>query len=496
MSETCNDDNTRTITENELHSARHMRLKLLEDPHRPAYHFVSPEGHALPFDPNGCVYWCGRHHMGYIYQERGVHYWGHASSADLLHWRHHTPSLSPTPDSPETGIFSGNGFVDMDGSRVIYLYHGVGAGNCIAWSNDRNLERWHKQEGNPIVPNAPDPDRADYQSWDPCGWIEGDTYYAVFGGKKNTVWKSKDLRAWEMCGPFLSRAYPGIDICEDISCPDFFPLGDKWVMVCISHRLGARYYVGRWENEQLHPEYHEMMSFGDNEFFAPESYTDGLGRRILFAWVFDRRTDEVRVPSGWSGTMSLPRVLSLGPDNRLLMVPVEELELLRYNRRVSRNLPIPENGEIVVPFDAVEENVLELVVELANNGAMEFGVKICCSPDDQEETVICYDVAQSRLQIDTTSTGSSTFLVRTPRAGTVRSTVESAPMRLDEEETLKLRVFIDRSIVEVFANDGRLALSRCIYPSIGSTRIKLYASGGGALASTVTVWDIMPTNPY
>ena len=223
-----------SITDDELHTARNVRLKLLQDRYRPAYHFANPEGLAMPFDPNGNVFWRGRHHMGYIYQERGVHLWGHVSSTDLLHWRHHAPSLMPTSDSPETGIFSGNGFVDRDGSRVLYLYHGCGVGNCIAWSDDADLEEWHKLEGNPIVPNPADPDTADHTSWDPCGWIIGETYYAVFGGAKNTVWKSADLRTWEKCGPFLAAAYPGIDLLEDISCPDFFSIGDKWVMVCIS----------------------------------------------------------------------------------------------------------------------------------------------------------------------------------------------------------------------------------------------------------------------
>jgi sucrose-6-phosphate hydrolase SacC (GH32 family) len=348
----------RTITDDELHTARHVRQKLLANPHRPAYHFVAPEGLALPFDPNGNVYWHGRHHMGYIYQERGVHYWGHVSSRDLLHWRHHPPALFPTPDSPEAGIFSGNGFVDKDGRRVIYLYHGVDHGNCIAFSDDRNLDRWHKQEGNPIVPNPADPETADYQSWDPCGWIEGDTCYAVFGGKKNTVWKSQDLRRWQMCGPFLASAYPGVDYFEDISCPDFFKLGDKWVMVCISHRLGCRYYVGRWENEQFHPEYHEPMSFCDNEYFAPESYTDDRGRRILFTWVFDGRDRAEQQRSGWSGTMGLPRVLTLAPDNRLHMTPAEELETLRYNPLTLENVTVPADGETPIPFTAVEDNVL------------------------------------------------------------------------------------------------------------------------------------------
>ena len=477
-----------TVSDEQLHTARHVRLKLLREPYRPAYHFVAPEGLACPFDPNGNVYWRGRHHMGYIYQEHNVHYWGHVSSIDLLHWVHHQPYLVPTPDSPEVGIFSGNSYLDKHGKRVICLYHGVDAGNCIAWSDDKDLARWHKQEGNPIVPNPTDPEKANHTSWDPCGWIHNGTYYAVFGGQKNTVWKSKDLRKWTMCGPFLAKAYPGIDLLEDISCPDFFKLGKKWVMVCISHRLGARYYVGQWKNEQFYPEYHEMMSHCDNQYFAPESHTDGQGRRILFAWVFDGRNDAARGLSGWSGMMSLPRVMTLGSDNRIIMTPAEELKTLRYNETAKRNVTVPAGGEKAIAFEAAADNVLELELELTGNAA-EYGIKVCCSDDGREETVIGYNVAEGKLKIDTTRASSDPLQA-------AKKSIEAAPLKLGRKEALRLRVFVDRCMVEVFANDGRLALSRVVSPSRGSTGIKLYARGGSAKASGVRVWDMMPTNPY
>jgi len=483
------------IGDDEIHTARYLRHQLLRDPYRPAYHFVAPEGLAMPFDPNGNVFWRGRHHMGYIYQERGRHYWGHVSSLDLLHWRHHSPYLLPTLDSPEQGIFSGNSFVDRDGSRVLCMYHGVDAGNCLAWSDDPDLERWHKLPGNPIVPNPPEPDKADHTSWDPCGWIHEGTYYAVFGGGKNTVWKSADLRSWTKCGPFLAHPYPGIELQEDISCPDFFPLGGKWVMVCISHRLGARYYVGEWKGEQLHPQYHEMMSYSDNEYFAPESYTDGKGRRILFAWVFDGRSDAVRTASGWSGMLALPRVLELGPDNRLLMRPAEELEALRYNPVVMGETAIPAGGEVAIPFAAVADNVLEVEVELSGEGAGEYGIKVCCAAEGQAETAIGYDAGEGKLKIDTSRSGPNRKKAKSV-IGTATGEVEAAPLKLAGGEPIKLRIFVDRCLVEVFAEGGRQALSRVVYPPAGATGLRLYAKGGPARARQVRVWDLMPTNPY
>jgi sucrose-6-phosphate hydrolase SacC (GH32 family) len=75
--------------------ARLLRERYLADPHRPGYHFVVPEGVHAPVDPNGALFYGGRYHRCYIYQHDGRHYWGHISSVDLVHWRHHPPALSP-----------------------------------------------------------------------------------------------------------------------------------------------------------------------------------------------------------------------------------------------------------------------------------------------------------------------------------------------------------------------------------------------------------------
>jgi beta-fructofuranosidase len=107
------------IANEQIAAARNLRLHLLKDRHRPTYHFVVPEDYAKPADPNGAMWWNGRYHLGYIYQDNGVHFWGHVSSRDLLHWRHHQPWLFPTTDSPEEGIFSGNGFINKQGEATL-----------------------------------------------------------------------------------------------------------------------------------------------------------------------------------------------------------------------------------------------------------------------------------------------------------------------------------------------------------------------------------------
>jgi sucrose-6-phosphate hydrolase SacC (GH32 family) len=467
------------VEASDIQAARRMREHLLADPHRPAYHFVIPEGYGMPFDPNGAIFWKGRYHLFYIFQDPRGHNWGHASSADLLHWRHHPTGLV-------SGMFSGNAFINKDG-RPTMCYHQVGQGNAMAVALDDELNAWEKLASNPITPKTEkgDPHHDKYRSWDLYGWLEGDTYYAIFGGERPAVAKAPSLGGpWRYVGDLMARAVDGVDIHEDVSCADFFDLGGKRMLLCISHRLGCRYYLGQWKNEQFHPEFHERMSWVDNAFFAPESLLDAKGRRIMWAWIFDQRGDRSRRASGWSGEMSLPRVLWLGDDGRLRMRPVEELRQLRCNEKAVENVAVEADKEVVL--DRIAGNTIELLVEIEPQGATQCGVKVCRSPDGAEQTLVYYDAADKKLKIDVTRAS----LREGPK------NVEAGPFELRQGEVLTLRVFVDRSVVEAFANDRQAAMRR-IYPTrADSVGVSLFSQGGAAKVRRVKAWDMAPSNPY
>lgn len=453
----------------EIETVRNFRNRLLADPHRPAYHFTIPEDYAMPFDPNGAIYWKGRYHLFYIYQERGVHVFGHVSSLDMVHWRHHPPALFPTPDSPEKGIFSGNCFVNKDGEATM-VYHGVGAGNCMATSTDDLLDHWKKLPTNPFVPEASP--HAPYRAWDPYGWLEGDTYYAISGWNRAGLFKAKGLDdKWAYVGDFLHHTVPGVDLREDISCADFFQLGGKRVLVCISHRLGTRYYVGEWKDEQFHPEVHERMSWVDNLYFAPESLEGPGGRRVMWAWIFDRRNATQRASSGWSGEMALPRELTLGPDDRLRMKPIDELKQLRYGEKSSGPFELAAGATHVL--EGVSGDALELLIEVEPRGAKKVGVVVRRSPDGAEGVPVAIDVERKKLVVG-----------------------EEAGPFSPEGETVALRVFVDRSVVEAFADDRQAALRRTYPRRADSLGVSLFAEGGPATIRRVVSWKMFPSNPY
>ena len=171
--------------------ARALREKILSDPSRPGYHFAIPEGVGMPFDPNGAIYWKGRYHLFYIFQDtrfgKNDHHWGHVSSTDLFHWHHHPTGLIG-------GMFSGNCFINKDG-RPTVCYHQVGQGNAMAVAVDDDLNEWTKLDSNPITPETKEGDEhhGKYESWDPFGWVDGDTYYAIFGGKHPGIAKCDSL---------------------------------------------------------------------------------------------------------------------------------------------------------------------------------------------------------------------------------------------------------------------------------------------------------------
>jgi sucrose-6-phosphate hydrolase SacC (GH32 family) len=451
-----------------IDTVRDFRHKLLADPNRPAYHFVIPEDYAMPFDPNGAIYWNGRYHLFYIYQKHGAHWFGHASSIDLVHWRHHPPALGPMPGDVDRGMFSGNCFVNKHGAATM-LYHGVGAGNCIATSTDPLLEKWTKLAANPIVPIAPEDPR--YRSWDPHGWLENDTYYAIFGGERAAIFKAIELDRWTYVGDLLHHTVPGVDLREDISCPDLFKLGGKDVLVCISHRLGARYYVGEWKNEQFHPELHERMSWSDNLYFAPESLAGPGGRRVMWAWIFDQRPKTERVASGWSGEMAIPRELSLGPDHKLRQRPIVELERLRYHHQSLGPISLAKNAS--VPLPEIKGDTLELLIEIENIDAAKVGVVVRRDPEGTEGTPAFIDFQNQALGVDH----------------------EAGPFAPESARAV-LRVFVDRGVVEAFADDRQAVVRRCYPRNPESLGVALFTEGGSAIVRRVEKWELFPSNPY
>jgi len=478
------------------------------DPHAPHYHFIAPEGRALPFDPNGALFWKGAYHIFYIFQDpdlpHGGHCWGHASSADLLHWTYHPTALAPAEGDPDTGIFSGGAFINKEGVPTI-IYHGVGAGTCIATAEDEDLIQWQKNSHNPVIPEVKegDPGWGVYNVFDPHAWVEGDTYYAILGGKvkphnlRDTAYlfTSKDLIHWQYERPFYNPHPHWTGEEEDCACPDFFPIGDKHALVCISHPRGARYYLGRYHEGTFVPEEHHRMNWPGGSCFAPESLLDDKGRRIFWAWVIDQRKGE-GIVTNELGVMTMPRVLSLDNKGRLRIEPPEEFAALRQEEHRIDNLPL-ENGALCL-LEGIDGDVVELCIEAQPPENGIFGVRVRVSPDNEEQTTITVDTEQNTLTVDTTETTVSDDIqqrypiIHGDTQADVR--VQEAPFELAAGEPLKLRIFLDKSILEVYAN-GRQCVTQRIYPSReDSLGTAVFSHEGDTTVYSIQAWDLASVN--
>ena len=423
------------------------------------FHLAHPgPGNAFPGDPNPAFDYKGRYHLHYIYRNRTGYVFAHVSSDDLLRWKWHPTVLAP----PTTGhgMFSGTGFYTKDGKPAI-IYHGQGSGrNWIQYPLDDQFNSWSDPEA--VLPKTADGKLAKIRHWDPDCWLNGKTYYALSGGGNPPLMKSTDLKNWTHLGDLLHKDYPakklGIGRNEDISCANMFKIGDKWMLLCISHRLGCRYYLGDFKDEKYLPEFHAMMSFGNNMFFAPESMLTRDGRRVMWAWL-------INVRAAPTGMQCLPRELELPKDGVLRIKPLRELVTLRYDEKKEEKISVKSGTDR--KLEKITGDAIEMEITVAAPLPKEFGISLLADADGKNGMSIVAGAESKTLMV-----------------GTIRP-----PFELKKNEDLTLRVFIDKNLVEVFANDRQAAVfaHRHIRKN---PNISLFAKGGDAAVKSVKAWKM------
>ena len=451
------------------------------------YHLMHPGGDSAPGDPNPAFYLDGTYHLHYILRQtwRGNRSFCfvHVTSPDMLNWSWQTTKLQPSFTGH--GMFSGTGFITKEGQPAA-IYHGQASQrNHIAIAKDRNLSAWEKPF--PVEPKTADGTDAEMRHWDPDCFLIGDTYYAISGGRHQPLSRSQDLRHWTYVGDFLRHELPDAAIGEDISCPNFFRLGDKWMLLCISHPFGCRYYLGDWdaENEQFVPETHGRMNWRRpdqsiyeteyRDFFATESVLTPDGRRVMWAWLVTLN-DEIHERT----IQSLPRELGLAEDYSLRIRPLRELETLRFAPTILRNLTVtpPERAHgstATARIADLDGDALELRITIDREQAVRkrFGFQLFAD-EDHEGLPILIHPETSTLRIGTTE-------------------APFAVANLPEGEDVELRIFIDKYLVEVFANDRQAVVGAHMdYQSANG--LSAYTYGDPTTIRQVEIWKLKSTN--
>lgn len=454
------------------------RKKLASDPYRPIYHFVSPEGNLN--DPNGLCYWKGNWHLfyqGYPPEDTRQH-WGHAISKDLIHWKDLPYAIYP---NPEYQCFSGATLVEEN--RVIAMYHGTRVGNMVAVSSDPLLLNWEKVTGQAVIPiksqtGFPLP----YSVFDPCIWKKDSVYYALSGGRlpegpggkpvrANFLFRSLDLAHWEYMHEFIKDDRFTL-VGDDGACPYFWPIGDQYMLNFFSHMSGGQYLLGDYDTKNdkfivTSAGKYNHGAVSPSGVHAPSATPDGKGGLII---VFNMNPGKPTV--GWNQIMSLPRHLTLISRDELGIEPAGDIESLRYNAKHIGSMNLPANKELVLK--GISGNAMEIVAEIDPKNSQMVELNVLRSTDKEEFTRIIFfkekgfnKGRQSNPGPSIVNVNYSYISIESSYSSTLPDVRTRAPetgaLLINPNETLKLRIFIDKSVVEVFAN-GKQCVAMRIYP--------------------------------
>ncbi len=481
------------------------RKELLKHPHYPIYHFSSAENRHN--DPNGLCFWQGRWHLfyqGYPFKDKSTH-WGHAVSEDLVHWRDLPYALYP---GPELRCFSGNCWVEED--RVIAFYPGIGSGKMVATSTDPLLLNWEKLGGKPVIPlEKPG------GGGDGFIWKENDTYYALSSGKKTNeptgkflrnvdLLRSKNLTDWEFMHSFIENDIYA-QVGDDGSCPYFLPIGkDKYIFLHFSHKRGSQYIVGDYDRKR-----HKFidtdggaLTFSpvrNGGLHAPSAFVNPNGDGSVIAiW----NVNQAKETEGFNQCMSLPRKLTWNEKDLFSPLGIEpygDIESLRGEKITVDAQTLPANEEVVL--DSIQGNAMEMELEIdpMKSGVVELNV--LRSPDGKEKTRILLMKGRGIRRAETLAqirkkgmNYDSVVILDVTQASTSSDVIpripETAAVFLEKNENFKLRVFVDKSIVEVFVN-GKQAIACRTYPDRkDSTGVSLIARGSDAQLVNFSAWQM------
>ena len=474
------------------------RKKQAGEPHRPIYHYVNPEGRLN--DPNGLCFWRGRWHMFYqaYPPEDPRQHWGHAVSDDLVHWRDLPLAIYP---NPEDKCFSGSAFVEDD--RVIAIYHGIKTGTMVAVSSDPLLLNWEKVTGNAVIPlRKPDEPPLAYNIFDPCIWKNDGTYYALTAGtlpdgpggkavRAEFLHRSKDLAKWEYLHPFLEDDHYGM-VGDDGACPYFWPIGDRHILLHFSHTSGGKYLLGDYDTAR---DKFVVTQGGDFNFgpyapggvHAPSACPDGEGGVIA---IFNM--NPAKPTQGWNQIMTLPRRLTLAAKDQLAIEPAGDMESLRGEHVEVAAMTLPANEELVL--EHVRGNAMEIVAEIDTRGAPMIEINVLRSPNAEEVTRITFLTERGYRDRSRKGPPPGMISIDNSRSSILPDVAsrppETAPVAMDRNESLKLRVFVDKSVVEVFVN-GKQCVALRVYPGReDSLGVSLRAQGKDAQLKSFDAWQM------
>ena len=483
--------------------------------YRTAFHYQPESGYIG--DPLTFVR-DGEHHVFFQYHPcdgpdwnpwlTGTARWGHAVSSDLVHWHRMPDALVPSADGPQRespdrdGCWSGS--IVRRGELFHIIYTGLrknvagthpreGARFTQNHATSSDLVHWTKDPDGPL---AVDPPAGFGENGfpgtffhDPLVWQEGawwylllDSYDAASRSPANRLllYRSADLRDWRFVGVLFENE-GGLHT----PLPDYFPVDGRHVVLLhgykredqrFVHGYYNRWFTGSLDGGRFRPAVEGLLDGG--YLHAIRTFADERGRRLLLGMIREGRPREAGLAAGWVQAMSLPQVVSVRSDGHLTVAPAPELRALRREHVRLQGLEVAGTRLL----DGVGGRALEIVASVSPPADGAWGLIVLGADDLSEHTRIELDTASRRLRLRN---------VATPPPARDAEGYDDAPLLIEDPRRVRLHVFVDRSVVEVFVDDGRTSFTwRAYRSSPRHDRVGLFATAGRITADRLDVWQL------
>jgi len=445
---------------------------MFQERYRPQFHYTMVKGWIN--DPVGLVYYKGDYHLFNDHNPfsrgfpRGLtdgeqSHWAHAISTDLVHWKHMPIAVYPDENG---ACYSGSGVVDWKNTTgfqtgkepplvLIYTSAGKSFGQNLAYSNDCG-GTWKKYEGNPVLKQIA------YSNRDPnVFWHEPTKKWVMVlyvGRGSAHFFASDDMKEWMPTSEVQLKDYH--------ECPDLFELpvdgngaNTKWVL----YDARFSYWFGNFDGRTFTPEAGPLKGDYGNNFYAAQTWHDTEGRRIQIGWM---RAADLFPDMPFNQQMSFPCQLTLrttGEGIKLFRYPVREIERL-YTQEFELTDTTLKPGDN--PLADMSGELFDIEMEIETGDAAEFGVRL-------HEIAVVYAAG---------------------KVSCIRYTADAFPANFDctadtspVNGSVKLRILVDRTSLEVFANDGAVSMTSNFRPKEQSTGLDLYADNGDIVIRSLRV---------
>ncbi|KHD37800.1 sucrose-6-phosphate hydrolase [Clostridium acetobutylicum] len=473
------------------------RDKVEKDYYRQNYHLMPKVG--FMNDPNGLIEINGEYHVFYQYNpfypdEKHV-CWGHFRSKDLITWECLPVALSPLEWYDSHGCYSGSAV--NNGGKLVLMYTGNVKDSkgeretyqCLAQSSD-GVE-FKKPYINPVIKNQPEGYTRHFR--DPKVWKHNDKWYMVLGAQRNeekgstVLYCSDDLQNWSIVHEILGSNLSKFGFLGYMwECPNLFTLDNKDVLLFCPQGVDKQgdlynniyqcgYVLGSLNYETGEFSCGDFLELDRGfEFYAPQVMKTSDGRTLLLGWMgLPDREVSPTIDNRWLHCLTIIRELKM-KDNKVVQKPLRELKKLRKGKVEYKNKLIKDTE---TKLDGINGDSFELKCKFEFDKVNQFGIKMRYNSHKDEEILMFYDAINEKIVFDRSKDGFH------------KEADAERKCFIKNNGKVKMHIFMDKSSVEIFINDGEETFTSRIYPSKDSKDIVFYSKGGEVRLS-VEHWQI------